>query len=80
MHSHASTETSLAADTINKLIELDSLLAHAGSEDKAELVERLSCLPAGEILHILELLIERGLLHKTSVPLSVETVSEDVKE
>ncbi|MEK6803930.1 MAG: hypothetical protein AABZ34_14870 [Nitrospirota bacterium] len=65
MHSHASTGTSLATDIVNKMIELDSLLAHADAEDKGELAERLSNLPASEVLHILELLIERGLIQKT---------------
>lgn len=66
MHSHSSTGTSLATDIVNKMIELDSMLSHTDSEDKAELSERLSNLPANEVMHILELLIERGLIHKTS--------------
>lgn len=80
MHSHSTTGTSLAADTLNKLIELDSLLAHADSDDKEELAERLSNLPANEVIHILELLIERGLIHNTSEQPSVNPAIEAVKE
>ncbi|MBS0180011.1 MAG: hypothetical protein JSR20_14745 [Nitrospira sp.] len=66
MHSHTSTGITLASDIINKMIELDSMLAYTDTDDKAELAERLSDLPANEVMHILELLIERGLIHKTA--------------
>lgn len=73
MHSHASTGTTLATDIINKMIELDAMLAHADEDDKAELGQRLSDLPASEVMHVLELLIERGLIHKAPEQSSEET-------
>ncbi len=73
MHSHVSTGITLATDIINKMIELDAMLAHADLDDKAELGQRLSDLPANEVMHVLELLIERGLIHKTTEQPSEET-------
>ena len=53
MHSHIETGMSIAADTVNRIIQLDALLGHADEDDRAELQERLAALDPAEFKHIL---------------------------
>lgn len=53
MHSHIETGMSIAADTVNRIIQLDALLGHADEDDRAELAERLAALDPAELKHIL---------------------------
>jgi hypothetical protein len=78
MNTHSQTGTSLAADIVNDLISLDAKLGHCDEEDSAELAERLTTLDASEIRHILNLLLERGVVLAAPVP--VTAVAEEVSQ
>lgn len=53
MHVHSTSQASLAADILDRLIQLDALLGHADEDDSAELQERISALDPAEFTHIL---------------------------
>jgi hypothetical protein len=53
MHTHATTQASLAADIIAHITGLDEMLKLADADDQAELAERIAALDPVEFKHIL---------------------------
>lgn len=78
MNTNHRTGTSLAFDLMNRLIELDALLGHCDLDDKVELAERLDDLEVSEFQHILDLLIERGIVLGSAV--TTTTTEEEARE
>jgi hypothetical protein len=72
------TGASLSADIVSSLVSLDALLelAATSEEDKAELAARLTALDASEIRHILNLLLDRGIVLASSPAVPVEVTEE----
>ena len=81
MNTNPLTGTTLAADILDRLIQLDALLELAATDeqDKAELAARLTALDASEIRHILNLLLERGIVLESAVAIP-DTAAEEASQ
>lgn len=55
MHTHVETQTSIAADIVDRIVTLDALLGHCDEQDLAELQERLAQIDRDEFKNIISI-------------------------
>jgi hypothetical protein len=66
MHTHATTQASLALGIVEQITSLDEMLKLMDQEDKAELAERIAALDPAEVQHVL------AVFGVKSAPVTVE--------
>lgn len=75
MHTHATTQASLAVGIVTQITGLDEMLKLMDTEDRAELAERMAALDPAEVQHVLAIFGVKSALATADAPV-VEKASK----